>query len=129
MTARFTPERRERFLALIETGRTISDACAAVGISRNSVNNWVKEGREDDAPADKAEFARRFDFIRNGPQGTHLTKQDLVSLLEAKARSGNVNAMRLLLERPWEKQQKPKEEPKKAPVLSLADKLAERRKA
>lgn len=126
MTTHFTPEKRERFLTLIETGRTAKDAAEAVNISRTTVNKWVQAGRLDDAQPDKRAFAERYDALKVGPNPDgRLSQDDIIRLLEISARGGSVSAMKLLLERPWEKKQ-PEEEPK-APVLSLADKLAARR--
>ena len=127
MTRLFTPTRREQFLTLISTGRSVSEACDTVGISRNTVYSWRNEGRKEDAAEDKREFSTRMDDLLNGPpQDASLNDADLVRMLEAKARSGNVMAMKLLLERPWEKKT-PKE---KVPApISFADELAKRRSA
>jgi transposase-like protein len=126
MNPHFTPEKRERYLTLIETGRTGKEAAEAVSISRTTVNKWVRAGRLEGAQADKRQFAERFDALRTGPQDNgSLTQADLVRLLEISARTGSVSAMKLLLERPWEKKQPEEEKP--APVLSLMDKLQARR--
>ena len=125
----FSPERRERFLTLLETGRNVTEAASAVGISRGSVNKWVRAGQAPNAPADKAEFSRRYEEIRKGPQTNEtLTQADLIRLLEVAARKGSVQALKMLLDRPWE-QAKPIDDKPVAPVLSLMDRLAERREA
>lgn len=126
MTTQFTTEKRERFLTLLETGRTQKDACEAVNISKTTVNKWVQAGRLDNAEPDKRSFAERFDRLKTAPTTDgHLTQDDVIRLLEISARNGSVSAMKLLLERPWEK--KPKEEEKTAPVLSLVERLAAKR--
>lgn len=126
MNPHFTPEKRERYLTLIETGRSGKEAAESVGISRTTVNKWVRAGRLDTAPADKRQFAERFDALRTGPNTNgDLSQTDLVRLLEISARSGSVSAMKLLLERPWEKKQPEEEKP--APVLSILDKIAAKR--
>jgi transposase len=123
----FTPERRERFLTLIETGRGVGEAAQAVGISRSAVTKWVREGNAEGAHPDKAEFATRYEALRNGPSEVDgLSLADLIKLLEAKARKGDVQAIKLLIDKPWTKNAAPAEEPM-APVLSLMDKLAARR--
>lgn len=130
--AAFTPERRERFLTFIETGKSVTDAADAVGVSRSAITKWVREGKAEGAHPDKAEFAKRYEDLRHGPRGaTDLSQADLVKLLEAHARKGSVQAIKLLLERPWEKKgPAPAEEPvHSAPVLSIMDKLAERKAA
>lgn len=123
---KFTSERRERYLTLLETGRTITEACEAVGISRSAVSKWIGQGQQEGAHPDKAEFAARVAEIRDGPANAPgLTIPDLVKLLEARARKGDVSAIRLLLDRPWEKTVAP-EQPV-APVLSIVDRLIARK--
>jgi hypothetical protein len=103
---RFTPERRERFLTLLEVGRTVRDACADVHVSQTTIGKWAARGRATGATVEEVEFAVRFDAIREGTgSGQHrpLTSEDLVALLERAARRGSVQAMKLLLERPWER--------------------------
>src|SRR5436309_14659032 len=63
-TARFTPEKRERFMTLVEVGWTIERACAAAGVSRQTVNAWAARGREPNASQEPAEFTRRLDEAR-----------------------------------------------------------------
>lgn len=99
--ARFTPERRERFLTLMEAGRTMEEACADVGVSRVTVSKWRAEGRKAEM-GDKAVFAERLDAIRSGEGEARLQDDDVIRMLEVAARNGSVQAMRLLLTRPWE---------------------------
>lgn len=101
---KFTTDRRERFLTLFERGETIEGACADVGVTRATVRTWAKRGRAPHPPDDgSAEFACRFDAIREGRNAPHLTQGDVIRLLERAARKGSVRAIALLLERPWEK--------------------------
>jgi transposase len=97
--ATFTPERRERFLTLLGTGRNVEESCAGAGVGRSTVTRWAARGRERGADADAAEFAGRLDEIREGRGAPSLTVADLVRLLEKAARKGSVQAMKLLLER------------------------------
>jgi transposase len=98
---RFSPERRSRFLGLLEGGRNVEEACAAVGVSRSTVSKWVARGRAGDGEA--AAFAEAFDAIRAADSGRGedrpLDEDDLVRLLERQARRGSVPAMKMLLER------------------------------
>lgn len=101
MTApRFTEERRALYLGLLETGRNVEEACAAVGVSRSTVSKWAARGRRGHPEA--AEFAARFDAIREGRGEEGLTDEDLVALLERSARRGSVRAIEVLLKRTWE---------------------------
>ena len=99
--ARFTVERREWFLTLMEAGRSMEEACAAVGVSRPTVSKWRAEGRQAEG-GEKAVFAERLDAIRSGEGESRLQPDDVVRMLEVAARNGSVQAMRLLLTRPWE---------------------------
>ena len=95
--AKFTSERRERLLTLLETGRTVEDAAASVGVSPTTVQRWAARGREAVSP-DEAEFAERFDAVRQG-DGERLSEDDVVRLLEQAAKKGSVTAMKVLLDR------------------------------
>lgn len=95
----FTDVKRERFLTLLETGRTVEEACADVGVSRATVNAWDVRGREGRDIA-AAEFSARFTVHREAmPAAEQLSEHDLIRLLERKAKHGNVQAMKLLLDR------------------------------
>lgn len=100
---RFTTERREQFLSMLERGHTQEEACAHVGISRTTIVKWTTRGRLANASAEASEFAERFDAIKDCAPFAHLSDDDLIRLLEKQAKKGSVNAIRLLLERPWEK--------------------------
>jgi transposase len=63
--ARFTAERRERFLTLLETGRNVEGAAADVDVNPSTVARWAARGRAG-ANAEAGEFAKRFDAIREG---------------------------------------------------------------
>lgn len=130
---KFTPDLRERFLTLLERGDSIEDACADIGISRATITKWAAKGRKPNAPDDgSAEFAFRLDEIREGLGDKGLSQGDVVRLLEKAARKGSVQAMKLLLERPWEKKDanadpKPEADPDPFAALEKGDQLAERR--
>lgn len=127
MTVSFTPEKRERLLTLMETGRTLKEASLSVKVSRQTVNRWHVAGLKDGAERKYRDFAERYELLRNGPGGENLSQADLVRLLEISARQGSVQAIKMLLDRPWEKQKQTPEENPVAPVLSLLDKLADKR--
>jgi hypothetical protein len=73
-TARFTPEQREHLLTLVEAEWSLARACAAVGISRQTVSAWIVRGRHDPA-SEAGAFAARYDAARaaraNGSAGDH----------------------------------------------------------
>lgn len=96
---RFTPERRERLLVLLELGRSLEEACASAQITRATVAKWAARGRLPDADAEVADFARRLDAIRVGADGARLTEDDALRLLERAARRGSVAAIKALLQR------------------------------
>jgi transposase len=130
---KFTIDRRERFLTLLERGFCIEEACADVGISRVTVTKWAARGRGPNPPDDgSAEFAYRLDEIREGKRELRLSQQDVVRLLENAARKGSVQAMKALLERPWERQADEPDQDKdqQDPFSALpGDELAQRRAA
>lgn len=96
--ARFTPERRERFLTLLETGRTIEDACAEVEISRTTVNKWATRGRKGDPDAEP--FAERFDAVRAAGDAAAVSSvETLVQRMERLSRNGSYQATKFLIER------------------------------
>lgn len=96
--ARFTPDLRERWITLIETGRTVEEACADVGISRTTTVKWVSRGRAGDP--DAAELARRYDDVMSaGDAAASLTPDDLVRMMERLARKGSFQSIKWLIER------------------------------
>jgi transcriptional regulator with XRE-family HTH domain len=96
--AQFTPERRERLLTLLETGRTLEESAADVGISTVTVRKWANGGRNGKSEPE-IEFARRLDAIREGEGEQRLAEADVVRLAEQAARKGSVTAMKILLDR------------------------------
>lgn len=117
MAEAFDTARRERFLTLRETGRSIKDAAEQTPISRGTVYNWLEAGK-DKRDAESIEFLERHAAIVDAG----LDEKDLIYLLELKARQGSVQAVKLLLEKPWKKQKEPE-----APKLDLFDELATKR--
>lgn len=127
---RFTPERRERLLTLIEAGRTLEAACADVGISRGTVQKWRAKGRQDES-GEWAVFAERLDGMLHGTAGAErMAEEDVVGLVEAAARRGSVSAMKVLLDRFKEARERDgSEDTIVPPDASFLDELAARRKA
>lgn len=95
--ARFTSERRERFLTLLETGRNVEQAAADVDVNPSTVARWATRGRAG-ADEETVAFAERLDAIRDGDQG-ELTETDVRRAVELAIRKGSVTAMRLWLDR------------------------------
>jgi transposase-like protein len=56
--ARFTTERRERFLTLLETGRNVEEVAADVDVNPSTVSRWAARGREG-TTKDARAFAER----------------------------------------------------------------------
>jgi hypothetical protein len=54
--SKLTPEVRDKIVTAIRAGNFISTAAAYAGVSESAVFAWLAEGRQEDAPADKAEF-------------------------------------------------------------------------
>lgn len=67
-STRFTTEKRERLLALVELGWTIERACVETGVSRQTVNASATRGREPSASSEQADFARRLHELRQEQQ-------------------------------------------------------------
>jgi transposase len=95
--ARFTVERRERLLTLLEAGRNVEEAAASVDVNPSTVARWAAKGRAG-TTAEAQEFAKRFDAIRQG-DGERLTEADVVRALEQAIRKGSVTAIRTWLDR------------------------------
>jgi hypothetical protein len=127
---RFTDDRREKWLQLVESGATQEDANTKVGVSPVTIARWGKKGRlASEGPA--FEFAQRLDALparkpRPAPKSLvaeqrrgRLSLDDLVGLLEDAAIQGNVQAMKYLIERPWEK-----DADDEKPGTSIFDELA-----
>lgn len=95
---RFTEERREQWLSMVEHGHSQQEACAEVGVSPATISRWRlagRAGRSDEAVM----FAGRLDAVVEGTCAVRLTEDDLVRLLEQAARRGSVTAIRTLLDR------------------------------
>jgi len=128
---KFTSDRRNEWLKLVEAGATQDDANRQVKVSTATVWRWLKAGREA-TEGPQFEFAQAVDSLpkrRRQPTPAQLvvkqrtgrlSEADLVMLLEEAATDLNVQAIRLLLERPWEPGDE--EETKQGP--SIFDELA-----
>ena len=130
---RFTLERRAALLAELEAGKTQGEACETVGVSPATLRKWLRRGRTD-TEGHAHEFARAHDALkprRRKPRPQELVNQErqgglsveeLVKLLEHEALNGNVQAMKYLLERPWERKNDSNET--EAKETSVFDELA-----
>lgn len=81
----FTPQKQGIFLAYLERGDTVKIAAEKSEISHVTVGKWVKDGEQDGADAEKAEFAKRYRAIMNAEVGT-LTKSDFQLIREQAIR-------------------------------------------
>lgn len=111
---RFTLERREAFLGLLQEGKTQVEACESLRVSQGTIRKWLSRGRKAES-GDAFDFATAHDAIRKPPRKPApaelvaevrrggLSEAQLVGLLEEAAVQGNVQAMKYLLERPWER--------------------------
>jgi transposase len=130
-SVKFTSERRDEWLKLVKAGASQEDANRQVKVSPVTITRWLKAGREA-SEGPQFEFAQAVDALpkrRRQPTPAQLvvkqrtgrlSEADLVMLLEEAATDLNVQAIRLLLERPWE--QRDEEETKQGP--SIFDELA-----
>lgn len=130
---RFTKERREQWLTLLRQGESQEDANRTVGVSTATISRWLKAGKLATA-GQEFEFVQAYEQIprpraRSKPselvsqeRAGGLSTEQLVSLLEGAAVDGNVQAMKYLLERPWER--KDEQEEAKPAENNVFDQLA-----
>ena len=131
---RFTADVRERFLGQIEAGRTLKDACAAVGVSLTTVQSWRARGaKQPGTPA--ADFEEKMRHAVDGADQP-LTDADVRRALEkAIVKKGSVSAMKLWTDLYGVRAKRGKgaddvgEEPSPAEGRSWIDELAARRRA
>lgn len=131
---RFDETRRRAFLTAMEGGMTQAQACESLGVSKATIAKWLSRGRKAES-GEAFEFAQAYDAIkrpRRKPLPAQLVAEtvrgglseaDLVRLLEEAAVGGNVQAMKYLLERPWERKDNG-DEGKEAQGASIFDELA-----
>ena len=125
--------RRESWIALLDSGMSQGEACERVRVSPGTIGKWLRRGRLE-TKGDYFEFAAAVDKIRPRPRRktpNSLVVQErqggldvgqLVSLLEEQALNGNVQAIKHLLDRPWERRDAEEEGKSKAP--SILDELS-----
>lgn len=95
-------DHNEAVLAAIRDGATIGEAATGAGVAEPTVKGWLKRGRQD--PKSKyGKFAELVDAAfsdRKMPAAGDLPadRGELLVLASRAARSGNVQAMRLLAE-------------------------------
>ena len=118
----FTPTTTARLLEAIRAGRSLEQVCGEVGITQDTFQRWVRRGRAESSGGYR-DFANAVDQARGLRDEERLSEDDLVRLLERSARKGSVQAIKLLLERPWERKEMAVEKPKR----SVIDELASRR--
>lgn len=128
---RFTAELRERFVGMVEAGRSQEESAAAVGISFTTVKTWRTRGeRQPGTPA--AEFAEKLRRAVDGADAP-LTEADVRRALErAIEKKGSVSAMKLWTEL-YGAKSRARAEPAEGPVSEgrswIDDELAARRRA
>ena len=118
---RFDKSRREQWLTLLSQGETQEDANTTLGVSQTTISRWLKAGRVA-VEGPQFEFVQAFELIpraRRRSRPSELVSQEragglsvdqLVQLLESAAVDGNVQSMKYLLERPWERKDEQEEE-------------------
>ena len=95
-------EQNEAVLTAIRDGATIGEAATGAGVAEPTVKGWLKRGRQDPkskygrfaADVDKAFNDRTMPAEGDRPAD----RGELVMMASRAARSGNVQAMRLLAE-------------------------------
>ena len=55
--SKFTPHVAETILAALRAGKSLAHAAGAAGISRDTLQRWVRNGQRDDAPDELSRFA------------------------------------------------------------------------
>ena len=136
---RFDQERRTAFLKAIEGGQTQAQACKSQGVSKATISKWLSRGRKASS-GDEFEFAQAYDALRPprrrpvpaelvaAERKGGLSEAQLVGLLEEAAVQGNVQAMKYLLERPWErKNEQDEEKPVESTVFDQLAALRQRK--
>jgi len=118
-----------RLVGSIRAGMTIAEAARDVDVPEPTVKRWLVRGRKEEGSV-YARLAGDVDAFRAEVKEP-LGRDDLVPMLEVAARRGSVQAIKLLLERPWEKKSADKPEKPVEPKDPFAntDQLAERRTA
>lgn len=118
---RFDKSRREQWLTLLRQGKTQEDANRTLGVAPVTITRWLKAGK-DASEGPQFEFVQAYEQIprpRARSKPSELVSQEragglsvdqLVQLLEHAAMDGNVQAMKYLLERPWERKDDQEEE-------------------
>jgi IS30 family transposase len=117
---RFTEERRNEWLKMLSEGKTQREANESLGVSKATIAHWMKTGKAKTA-GPHFEFVQAYEQIprpRRRSRPSELVSQEragglsveqLVGLLEGAAIDGNVQAMKYLLDRPWERKDEPEE--------------------
>lgn len=85
-------------MTLLETGRSVEEAAAGVGVNPSTVARWAARGRAG-ADSESVAFAERYDAIRQGAGVQRLSEDDVVRAVELAVRNGSVTAMKILLDR------------------------------
>ena len=130
---RFTEERRQQWLTMLKEGKTQREANESLGVSKATIAHWMKTGKAS-TEGPHFEFVQAYEQIprprrRSAPselvsqeRAGGLSVEQLVGLLEHAAVDGNVQAMKYLLERPWER--KNEQEEAKPVESTVFDQLA-----
>ena len=131
MTSKFTEDARGLIIGAIRAGRPLEHALDGTGVARSTFHSWMRRGGWDSeraAASDYARFRQDVEDARALREEEGLSQRDLISLLETAARRSSVQAMKLLLERPWEQQPSGREKPASPfDELEEGDELARRR--
>jgi len=87
----FDGERRARLVGLVEAGSSLEEACARVGVTRQTVFRWQAKGKvESGTPA--AEFAANLAAARGDDSADVASEEEALRLLTRAARKGSVTA-------------------------------------
>lgn len=118
----FTPERQATFLRLIAEGVPIKEASSRISVSEATISRALAKGKSGES--EYAEFAAQYESIRSGEGQPHLSQDELIRMLEKLARGGSFQAIKLLLDAPWDK---PVEEPFPQSTSAIDEVLAKRK--
>ena len=101
--SRFT-ERSQAVLEALLNGASIGDAATHAGVAASTISNWLKAGRREPA-SQHGPFAQAVDASRSArklpprDELDELTEEEARLLLTKLARRGNIQAVKLYLDR------------------------------
>jgi hypothetical protein len=100
MRSKFTPENRGALIRATVADRPLRDTCQELGLHHDTVRGWLKRGRREQS-GPYFEFALAVDLARERCRleaAEPMDQQGLLEVTSQAARTGSVQAMKLLWE-------------------------------